>query len=125
MRKHLYVALCILVTTVLVNVAGPARAQDKATGRTLKLKVNYTGSGTVDDKHLVQVFIWDSADFINGGIMPIGMKSAASKNVTVTFSDLGKSPVYVSTVFDPNGGYNEVAGPPPSGSSIGLHAKTP
>src|SRR6476659_626598 len=98
MKKALYVCLGILVTTVLVNVAGPARADEK--GRTLNVKLNYTGSGTVDDKHLIQVFVWDSPEFINGGAMPIGMKSASSKNATVTFAELDKSPVYVSTAFD-------------------------
>lgn len=124
MKKTLHVALGILVTTVLVNVAGPARAQEKA-GRTLKVKLNYTGSGTVDDKHLIQVFLWDSPDFISGGAKPIGVKSSPTKNGTVTFAEFDISPVYVSTAFDAKGDYNEVAGPPPSGSSVGLFAKTP
>lgn len=124
MKKALYACLGILVTTVLVNLAGPARADEKAV-RTLNVKLNYTGSGTVDDKHLIQVFLWDSPEFMNGGAMPIRMKSASSKNATITFADFDKSPVYVSTVFDANGGYNEVTGPPPSGSSVGLYSKDP
>ncbi len=57
--------------------------------------------------------------------MPIMMKDTASKTGTVTLSDLDKSPVFVSVAYDPQGGYNEVTGPPPSGSSLGMYAKTP
>ncbi len=56
--------------------------------------------------------------------MPFAFKTSASKSGTVTFSDLDKSPAFVSVAYDPQGGYNEVTGPPPSGSSLGMYAKT-
>ena len=101
-----------------------AKAQEKAS-RTLKVKVNYTGSGTVDDKHKIQVFIFDSPDFASGNGMPTGMQMTAAKDGTVTFADVAGSPVYIATVYDPTGGYDGQSGPPPSGSSLGMYTKEP
>lgn len=125
MKNGLFLVLGLLTAVSILNMAGAAQAQPKTAGGSLTIKLNYTGSGTVDEKHLIQVFLWESPDFANGGAMPIAMKGAASKNGTVTFSDLEKSPVFVSVAYDPKGDYNEVAGPPPSGSSLGMYGKTP
>jgi hypothetical protein len=51
--------------------------------------------------------------------------STSSKDGTVTFNDVAKSPAYVGAVYDPNGGYAERQGPPPPGSSLGMYSKTP
>jgi len=101
-----------------------ASAQDKqASGtRTLKLKMNYTGSGTVDEKHKIIVFLFDSPDFAqNTGVMPIGSDSTAAKNGTINFADVGASPVYAVAVFDPTGDYDGQSGPPPSGSTVAMY----
>jgi hypothetical protein len=125
MKNRRLLILGVLAAVCSLTFAGAAQAQEKTAGRTLTIKLKYTGSGTVDDKHLIQLFLWDSADFTTGGAMPFVMKNSASKNGTVTVSDLDKSPVFVSVAYDPQGGYNEVTGPPPSGSSLGMYAKTP
>ena len=99
------------------------QAQEK--GRTLKLKLNYTGSGTVDEKHKIIIFLFDSPDFTSGGVMPIGSKTASAKDETATITDITVSPIYVATVFDPSGEYDGQSGPPPSGASMGLYSKEP
>jgi len=43
----------------------------------------------------------------------------------VTFSNIGKSPVYVSVAYDPNGNYDGQSGPPPAGASLGMYMTTP
>jgi len=101
------------------------RSQDKAATRTLKVKLHYNGSGTVDDKHKIQVFLFDTPDFVQGNAMPTGMKMAAAKDETVTFTDISGSPVYAVAVYDPTGGYDGQSGPPPSGSSLGMYTKEP
>ena len=120
MKKSFYVALGLLLAASAFQTA---RADDKA--RTLKVKVNYTGSGTVDDKHQIQVFVFDSPDFAQGNAMPVGMQATTSKTGSVTFAEIAKSPAYVAVVFDPTGGYDGQSGPPPSGSSIGMYTKEP
>jgi hypothetical protein len=98
-------------------------AQDKT--RTLKVNLHYTGSGTVDDKHKICVFLFDSPDFAQGNAMPVGMQMTASKDGNVTFADVSKSPAYIAAVYDPTGAYDGQSGPPPSGSSLGMYTKEP
>jgi hypothetical protein len=123
MRKSFYLAYGMLI---LASGLQYGRAQEKTSGgRTLKVKLHYTGSGTIDEKHRIFVFLFDSPDFIKGGVMPFAMKGAVSKEETVTFSDVEKSPAYVTAVYDPAGSYDGQSGPPPSGASLGLYSKTP
>jgi len=94
-------------------------------GLTLQVQLHYTGSGTVDDTHKIYVALWDSASFTDsGGGPPVDIKAAASKNGTVTFTDVQKVPAYVSAAYDPTGHW-DAQSPPPSGSSLGIYTKTP
>ena len=122
MKKRSYVAAGLIA---LAFAFQPSRAQDKAAGRTLKVKLRYTGSGTVDDKHKIFVFMFDSPDFVQGNAMPIGSQQTGHKEETVTFAGIDKSPVYIVAAYDPAGGYDGQSGPPPTGSSIGLYTKEP
>jgi len=122
MKKSFYLAAGLLT---LASAFQSARAQDKAATRTLKVNVKYTGAGPVDDKHKIQVFLFDSPDFTGGQAMPTGMQMTASKTGTVTFTDIAGSPVYVATIYDPKGEYDGASGPPPSGSSAGVYTKEP
>ena len=126
MHKYLYLALGL---SVFGCVAAQDKAPEKAPARapaprTLKVKLNYTGTGTVDEKHKIIVFLFDSPEFMQGNAMPVGMQAAAAKTGAVTFSDIASSPVYVTAVYDPTGEYEGMSAPP-SGSSMGLYSKTP
>lgn len=101
------------------------KAQEGSPLRGLRVKVHYTGSGTVDDKHKILVFLFDSPDFGRKEVMAFAVMSTASKDGTVTFHDVTKSPAYIGTVYDPKEGYAERQGPPPPGSSLGMYSKTP
>jgi len=123
MRKNFCLVSGMLIMASALQYGS---AQEKTpASRTLKVKLHYTGSGTIDEKHKILVFLFDSPAFMQGEGMPFAMKSATSKNETVTFSDVVKSPVYVTAVYDPTGGYDGQSGPPPSGASLGLFSKTP
>lgn len=103
-------------------------AQEKTAAKepsTLKLKVSYTGKGTVDPKHPVIVFLFDSPDFIQGGSGPIAMKQATSKTETLTFEEITAANVYIAAAYTADGSYDGQSGPPPSGASMGLYGKTP
>ena len=102
-----------------------ATAQEGSPLRGLKVKVHYKGSGTVDEKHKILVFLFDSPDFGRSNVMPFAVMSTSSKDGTVTFNDVAKSPAFVGAVYDPTGNYAERQGPPPAGSSLGMHSKTP
>lgn len=118
-----------LLTLALVAPAAqqekPAeKTEKKAAPRVLKVKLNYTGSGAVDSKHPIFVFLFDTPDFAQGSAMPVGSLTASAKDETVVFSDLAQSPVYVVTAYDPAGNYDGQSGPPPPGSSMGMYFKT-
>ena len=126
MTKKFGAAVGLIVVACAVCVLQFGRAQDKAaTQGTLKAKVHYKGSGTVDDKHKILVFLFDSPEFVHGGAMPFAVMGTSSKDGTVTFSEVAKSPVYVSAVYDPKGAYEGQMGPPPAGVSLGMYSKTP
>jgi len=110
----------------MVATAQTPKAEDKpAASRTLKAKMNYTGAGTVDEKHKIFLFVFDSPDFQQGGVMPIGGGSTVAKDGTVTVANLTVSPIYVAVCYDPTGAYDGQSGPPPSGAPMGMYAKTP
>jgi len=101
------------------------RAQEGSPLRGLRVKVHYKGSGTVDEKHKILIFLFDSPEFGHSNVMAFAVMSTGSKDGTVTFNDVAKSPAYVGAVYEPSGSYAERQGPPPSGSSLGMYSKTP
>jgi len=108
----------------ILTLALLANAQTKP-DRTLQLKLNYTGAGKVDQNHKIVVFLFDSPDFMQGNVMPIGSQSATAQDETLTFPNLSASTVYLAAAFDPKGEYDGMSGPPPSGASIGMYSKEP
>ena len=106
----------------LTSFVATAQQEKKAT---LKVKLNYTGSGAVNDTHKIHVFLFDSPDFVQGGVMPFASESASGKAETLTFPEVGVPTVYVVAVYDPTGGYDGQSGPPPSGSSMGMYTTEP
>jgi hypothetical protein len=125
MRKYSQVGMAALALMGLAVMGQPANAQDKpAAAGTLKVKLSYTGAGAVDEKHKVFLFLFDTPDFVQGNAMPVGSESATTKNATVTFAGIAKSPVYLVAIYDPAGAYEGMS-PPPSGSSIKVYGKTP
>ncbi|HTU02283.1 MAG TPA: hypothetical protein VMG58_10725 [Candidatus Sulfotelmatobacter sp.] len=121
MRKCFGIAAGVLALAFLAQT----QAQEKPATRTLKVKLGYTGSGKVDANHKIFVFLFDSPDFVQGGVMPIASQSASAKDATLEFPGLEKSPIFVVAAFDPSGGYDGQSGPPPSGSSMGMYSTTP
>ncbi len=125
MKRYLVLVCGLVFLGLLFAWPRQAAPQDTSKSSTLEVHVNYSGSGTVDEKHKIYVVLWDSPAFVNGEAMPIELKPTASKHGSVTFSDVKKAPAYVSAAFDPNGQWDGQSGPPPEGSSLGLYSKTP
>lgn len=121
MKKYICLGLGLFLGAVLI-----ATSQSNES-RTLHVDVRYTGSGTVDAHHLIGVALWDSPSFMeeNSKAMPIDVKLATSKHGRVTFTNVTKSPVYVSAAYDSSGKWDGTSGPPPTGSSLGMYSKQP
>jgi hypothetical protein len=114
-----------LLICAVLGIGALSAQENQSTARTLKLKLNYTGAGTVDEKHRLFVFLFDSPDFVKGEqIPPVAAQTAATKNGELTFS-LSVSPVYIVVAYDIAGTYDGQSGPPPSGSPVTLYGKEP
>jgi hypothetical protein len=88
--------------------------------RTLKVKLNYTGAGAVNEKHKIHVLVFDTNPYTMETFKPRDSQATLAKNGAVTFSNLNFSPAYVLAFFDKTG-TNE----PESGSPIGLYGADP
>jgi len=123
--KHGVFAIYGIALGVMLTSSRIDAYQDSNAASALQVQVSYTGAGSVDEKHKVYVVLWDTPEFVNGsGAMPVAIKSISSKSGAVTFSDVSKTPAYVSTVYDASGQW-DAQSPPPEGSSLGLYSKTP
>jgi hypothetical protein len=123
MLRRLSITCGIFVLALLA--APPQNAQEK--GGTIRVQLDYTGNATVDQNHKIIVALWDSPDFAqpNAKVMPVAVQSTDSKNGTVTFSDVKKTPAYVSCALDPAGKWDGSSGPPPAGAYLGMYSKAP
>ena len=124
-NKGFRVAAAVIMLLCATFTLQYGKAQEGSPLRGLRVKVHYKGSGTVDEKHKIVVFLFDSPDFGRSNVMAFAVMSTSSKDGTVTFNDVAKSPAYVGTVYEPSGSYAERQGPPPPGSSLGMYSKTP
>ena len=123
MKASVFAAYAV-VLGLLVSAPRIVVCQGSNAGSKLQVKLNYSGTGTVDEKHKIYVVLWDSPDFVKSELIPFAIQPASSKDGVVTFEDVKKMPVYVSAAYDPNGQWNAQS-PPPDGSSLGLYSKTP
>ena len=122
----------IFVLATLGLTAAPAHKR-------LKVKVNYTGAGVVDEKHKVWVLLFDANPFTaskledyTSSLTPpvpsegvshiLRRQSTSDKNATVTFTDLTLSPLYAAAFFDKGGSYDGHSDPV-SGSPMGVYGK--
>ncbi len=123
--KASILAVAAACLALLLGTPRTGLPKDANTTSQLKVIVRYSGAGTVDEQHKIYIVLWDSATFVKGGGMtPSAVQSTSSKDGSVTFDDVKKSPVYVSAAYDPSGQWT-VQSPPPNGSSLGLYSKTP
>ncbi len=111
------------------------------THSTLKVKLNYTGVGTVDENHKIYVLLFDTNPFTasslvdstsemtppatTAGVSHILRRfSASRKDGTITFDFLRSSAVYAAAFVDRNGSYDGHSDPA-SGAPMGLYRKAP
>ena len=140
-RKRAMLLVFVLALAPLALVRAQVKTQAAAAGRTLKVKLNYTGAGTVDEKHKIYVLLFDANPFTASTLVdstsePIPpaptpgvshilvRQGAAAKDTTLTFRNLPVSPVFAVAFYDKNGNYNgqldQIAGSP-----MGVYGKLP
>ena len=105
----------VAAAAVAVAAAGLAGA---AQGSTLSVTVNYSGQGDVDAAHAIYLALYDTPN-IAGGALPIAAQAATENGQTVEFSNVTASPVYLSALYDINGGWDGQSAVP-SGSPAAM-----
>ncbi len=99
-------------------------SQDSLTDAKIEVHMHYTGAGKVDEKHKIFVALWDSTDFMKGQAAPVEMGTTSSKDGTVVFANVKKTPAYLTSLYDPKGEW-DAASMPPDGSVVGMYSKNP
>jgi hypothetical protein len=115
-----------LLATLVVCAHPSARAEQTkpAADSSVNVTVKYTGKGTVDAKHRLWVWLFDTPK-IDVGAIPIAEMSIDKNGGTAAFTSVGAAQVYVAIAYDEGGGFQGQA-PPPPGSPIALYgAKGP
>ena len=132
--------LLVLMTLVVLALTDVSTKAANA-HRTLKVKLNYSGAGIVDEKHKIYVLLFDAnpytakrlVDSTSNTTPPapatdvchiLRRQGSSGKNETLTFNDLGVSPVYAAAFLDEAGSYDG-ASDPASGSPMGSYGKAP
>ena len=85
-----------------------------AQGRTLKVTVNYTGSGEVSATNAIHLSVFDTHT-IGQATVPIANVIATANGETVTVENVTASTVYLGAEYDEKGGWDG-QGSSPSGS---------
>jgi len=85
-----------------------------AQGRTLKVTVNYTGSGEVSATNAIHLSVFDTHT-IGQATVPIAKVIATANGETVTVENVTASTVYLGAEYDEKGGWDG-QGSSPSGS---------
>jgi ribonucleotide monophosphatase NagD (HAD superfamily) len=141
MRQAGLFAVVSLLAPVLAGAQ--AKAPTTAPERTLNVKVNYTGAGTVDAKHKVYVLVFDQDPFTSERLAEVaakpatsdaqpangqktayvlGRQGASSKTETLSFKNLPSETVYVAVFFDQSGTYDGRRDPG-QGSPMSVYGK--
>ena len=74
-----------------------------AQGRSLKVTVNYTGSGDVSAANAIYLSVWDTPN-LQGGSIPIAQQIVVKNGDSVSFDNLTASTVYLAALYDTTGG---------------------
>ena len=127
--------------SVLVFSSTQVRIGAAVAHKTLRVKLNYTGAGTVDKNHKIYVLVFDADPYTASRLVDstsdvtppvpaagvshiLRRQDASGRNETVTFNDLTLSPVYAVAFFDEKGGYDGHSDLAP-GAPTGPYGKAP
>lgn len=133
-------ALVCALAMICIPLFAPASANAESGGKTLKVRLNYTGTEKVDQNHKIYVLLFDAnpytartlADWSSAPSAPpaeagvchiLRREAASSRNHQITFTGLQATSVYALAFLDKTGNY-DAHGDPPSGSPTGMYGKS-
>ena len=95
-----------------------------AQGGTLQVTVTYQGSGEVGPNNAVWLAVWDTPTIPpDGSVLPIAGSPVAENGDTASFAGLSAATVYLTAIYDAQGGWMGTTAVP-SGSPAGAYSAT-
>lgn len=91
-------------------------------GGTLEVTATYQGSGEVGPNNAIWLAVWDTPNIPpDGSVLPIGGAQVTENGGAATITGLSASTVYLTGIFDAQGGWTGVTAVP-SGSPAGVYS---
>lgn len=122
MKQIISFTFVMLMATAPLATTIAAAGGSHAAAATVRISVNYKGKGTVDAKHRIWVWLFDTPD-IGPGSMPIAESSVGANGAIASFEGIDAKQVWIAVAFDESGTMSGNA-PPPSGSPVGVLLST-
>ena len=115
----IHLAAAMAVATGLTPLAAAGRG-DLARSGAVTITVHYKGQGTVDARHKIWIWVFDTPD-IGPTAMPVREESLAVNGGSIAVDGLGPDRVWIAVGYDERG---DSAGnaPPAPGSPIGIYS---
>ena len=108
----------VLALAALVLTSSMGAAQ----GGTLQVTATYQGSGEVGPNNAIWLAAWDTPNIPpDGSVLPIGGAQVVENGGTATFAGLSASTVYLTAIYDAQGGWTGITAVP-SGSPAGVYS---
>ena len=108
--------LGVVLALVAAGVTGAGQ------GGTLEVTVSYQGSGEVGPNNAIWLSVWDTPDIPpDGSVLPIGNARVVENGGTVTLAGLTASTVYLTALYDEQGGWTGLTAVPP-GTPAGVYS---
>ncbi len=111
--RAVLILLALVGAITLAILPGLAQSPTKE----LRVKVTYSGPGSVDATHGIHLYVFDTPD-IGAGSMPIAADSIYENGGEFVFGSVTQPTVYLAAAY---GDYDAMMGPPPSGTPVALY----
>lgn len=110
--------LILLVLTLAGGLFVMNLAAQEAVGKTLRVKLTYSGVGEVGESAPIHLYLFDSPEFTSGTVMPIVVESSTENGGVIEVKGLTDKEVYAVAAY---GDFPAHSGPPPSGTPVGVY----
>ena len=119
MARALGMGMALTLALGVLVLTGSLRAGQ---GGTLEVTATYQGSGDVGPNNAIWLAVWDTPNIPpDGSVLPIGGAQVTENGGAATITGLSASTVYVTGIFDAQGGWTGVTAVP-SGSPAGVYS---
>lgn len=108
----------LLTLTIAGGLFFATLAAQDTVGKTLRVKLTYSGTGEVGESAPIHLYLFDSPEFTSGAVLPIAIESSTQNGTVIEVNGLMDKEVYAVAAY---GDFPAQSGPPPSGTPVGVY----